>query len=34
MEMAAAQERGHREYREPSKHTRLKWRVRSTPSFK
>ena len=34
IEMAAAKERGHQEYREPSEHTRLKWRVKSTPSSK
>ena len=33
MEMAAAEERGHQEYREPSEHTRLRWKVgSSTPS--
>jgi len=32
MEMAAAEERGYREYREPSEHTRLEWRVESTSS--
>ena len=30
--MAAAEERGHQEYQEPSEHTRLEWRVGSTPS--
>ena len=33
MEMAAAEERGHQEYREPSEHTRLGWKAgSSTPS--
>ena len=33
MEMAAAKERGHQEYREPSEHTRLGWKAgSSTPS--
>ncbi len=32
MAAAAAKERGYREYREPSEHTRLEWRVESTSS--
>ena len=32
IEMAAAEERGYREYREPSEYMRLKWRVKSTSS--
>ena len=30
MEIAATKERGYREYREPSKYTRLRWRFKST----
>jgi len=32
--MAAAKERGYREYREPNEHTRLKWRVGSSTTTK
>ena len=32
MAAAATKERGYREYREPSKHTRLKWTFKSTSS--